>query len=83
VDRSTFHSAAARSINISRAEAAARASCGAIRGVDSDPNVPWSNGTRSVSAITSDTRSSGTRSSSAIACASDVRMFWPISVLPV
>ena len=83
VERSTFHCAAARSISISRAAAAARASCGAIRGVDCDPNVPWSYGTRSVSAITSDTRSSGTRNSSAIACASDVRMFWPISVLPV
>ena len=56
---------------------------GQVVGVDCDPNVPWSKGTRSVSAITSDTRSSGTRSSSAIACASEVRMFWPISVFPV
>jgi hypothetical protein len=74
-ERSTLHNAAARSINISRAVAAARASTGAIRGVESDPNVPWSNGTRSVSAMTSDTLASGTRSSSAIACASDVLMF--------
>jgi hypothetical protein len=81
--RSICQSEAARSINISLATAAARASTGAIRGVDWEPNVPWSNGTRSVSAITSETAVSGTRSSSAIVWASDVLMFWPISVLPV
>ncbi len=46
-----------------------------MRGVDCDPNVPASNGVRSVSAITMVIAASGTRSSSAIVCASDVRMF--------
>ena len=59
------------------------ASCGAMRGVVSDPNVPMSNGVRSVSPITIVTDVSGTRSSSATVCESDVRMFCPISTLPV
>ena len=70
-------------MSISRAVAAARASCRPIRGVLCDPNVPASYGVRSVSAITIEIAPSGSRSSSATACASDVRMFWPISVLPV
>ena len=83
VARSTLQSAAARSISISRAVTAARASTGAILGVERDPNVPGSKGTRSVSAMINATAGIGTRSSSAIACASEVLMFWPISVLPV
>ena len=83
VARSTCQRAAAWSISISRAVAAAFASCGAIRGVVCDPNVPASYGVLSVSAITIVMEAIGTRSSSATVCDSDVRMFWPISTLPV
>ncbi len=47
------------------------------------PNVPMSKGVRAVSAMIRVTDSIGTRSSSATACESDVRTFWPSSTLPV
>ena len=81
--RSTFHARAAWSISISRAVAAA------LRQLRRHPRRrqrserALSNGVRSVSAITIVMDASGTRSSSATVCASDVRMFWPISTLPV
>ena len=81
--RSTFHFSAARSISVSRAAAATCFSCGAMVGVVRLPNVPMSKGVRSVSAITSLTDAMGVRNSSATACASEVRMFCPTSVLPV
>ena len=81
--RSVFQRSAARSSSCSRAVAAAARSCGPIVGVVRLPNVPASQGVRSVSPITMRTDSSGTRSSSATCCASDVRMFCPISTLPV
>jgi len=43
----------------------------------------WSKGTSAVSAITMRMCPMGVRSSSATACASEVRMFWPSSTLPV
>jgi len=46
------------------------------------PKVPASKGVRAVSPMTMRTLSNGTRSSSATVCASEVRMFWPISTLP-
>ena len=45
--------------------------------------VPPSYGHQAVSAITSGSTSTGTCSSSATTCVSDVRMFWPTSTLPV
>jgi hypothetical protein len=54
-----------------------------MRGVVCDPKVPASYGVSSVSAITIVTDASGIASSSATACARDVRMFCPISVFPV
>jgi hypothetical protein len=83
VARSAWAFSAAKSSSSSRAAAATRRSCGAIRGVVPLPKVPASNGTRSVSAITSRTASTGERSSSATTWLSDVRMFCPISTLPV
>src|SRR6266446_5839332 len=58
---------------------AARRGIGVVR----LPKVPASKGVSAVSAVTMRTLSNGTRSSSAMVCASAVRMFCPISALPV
>src|SRR6266851_4056910 len=79
----TFHSFAATPISKSRAAAATRRNCGVIVGVVRLPKVPGSNGVSAVSAVTIRTLSKGTRNSSAIVCARDVRIFWPISTFPV
>ncbi len=79
----TFHSLAATPTRRSRAAAATRRNCGVIVGVVRLPNVPASNGVSAVSAVTIRTLSNGTRSSSAMVCAKAVRMFCPISALPV
>ena len=70
-------------MTLARATAAARRSWGMICGVVKLPTVPMSNGVTSVSPITIVTLANGAESSSAIDWASDVRMFWPISTLPV
>ena len=80
--RSALKKSAARSSNTSRAAAAARCNCLAISGVLRLPKVPASKGVKSVSARTIRMADAGVRNSSATACASDVRMFCPISVLP-
>ena len=48
----------------------------------SEPNVPMSQGHRSVSPMTMSTTSSDTSSSSASSCGSDVITPWPSSILP-
>ena len=62
-------------ISVARAAAAALRSCGAMIGVLRLPNVPMSNGTRAVSAITSSIEATGTLSSSATDCTNIVRVF--------
>ncbi len=81
--RSIFPRSAARPISSSRAAAATRRSCDAICGVVLLPNVPASYGVRAVSAMTRRMRSTGVCNSSATTWVSEVRMFWPISTLPV
>ena len=79
----TFHSLAATPISRLRAASATRRNCGVIVGVVRLPNVPASNGVKVVSASTRRTLSNGTRNSSAMVCEMEVRMFCPISALPV
>ena len=74
---------AAKSMSSSRAVAATLRNWGAMAGEVRLPNVPASKGVKSVSAMTSSTCSTPERSSSATTWASEVRMFWPTSVLPV
>ena len=83
LEASVFHRWAAISTSKSRAATAMLRSCGAMVGVVRLPKVPMSHGTRSVSPMIMVMESKGTRSSSATACASEVRMFWPTSTLPV
>ena len=56
---------------------------GSVRGVVPLPAVMPSSGTRSVSAMTSETWARGTPSSSAAACVISARAPWPHSTLPV
>ena len=81
--RSTPQSCAARSTSASRAACATLRNCAPMTGVVRLPKVPMSKGVSAVSAMTIVMAETATRSSSATACASEVRMFWPISVLPV
>ena len=81
--RSTLHFCAARSSSISRAAAAALRICGHMRGVVWLPNVPMSKGVSAVSPMTIRIEATGACSSSATACVSEVRAFWPTSTLPV
>jgi hypothetical protein len=80
---STAHAAAASSTRAWRAAAAARRTSGAMNGVVRLPKVPMSKGVRAVSAMSMVTLAGATRSSSATAWVSDVRMFCPSSALPV
>ena len=70
-------------MSASRAAAAARRSRRDMSGVVRLPNVPMSYGVNCVSAMTIRMESIGTRSSSATAWVSEVRMFCPTSALPV
>jgi hypothetical protein len=69
-------------ISTVRASADAARTAGPKNRVVSEPHVPWSYGTRSVSPMTMSMASSGTPSSSAAIWLSDVLMPWPISTLP-
>lgn len=73
---------AASSISVARACAPAARKAGPNTRVVSEPNVPASQGQRSVSPSTMSTAASGTPSSSASICACEVSTPWPISILP-